>query len=248
MNKIGWTDCTWNPVTGCTPISVGCTRCWASRMSKRLAGRYGYPPAPHNFDVTLHPDRLEEPLHWKKPRRIFVCSMGDLFHEDVPDEFICKVFSQMAMASSCNGHIFQVLTKRAERMYHFMKAVEADIEEQKKPIYNADGTTTHRVVWAFPFRYIRLGVSVSNQAMVDEYIPWLLKTPAAVRFVSAEPLLGAINFLQFPTWYQWGCSGRDGRGIHHHDNHCQIPYNQIIVGAETGSGARPMSSSATTPA
>ncbi len=90
--KIDWADKVWNPVTGCTKVSQGCTHCYAERMAKRLAGRCGYPEAPDQFKVTVHPEKLEEPLHWKKPARIFVDSMGDLFHKDVPDKFICQVF------------------------------------------------------------------------------------------------------------------------------------------------------------
>ena len=109
--KIEWCEETWNPVTGCTKVSEGCRNCYAERMAKRLAGRAGY-PADDPFAVTLHPDRLDQPLHWKKPRRVFVCSMGDLFHEDVPHDFIMDV---MLTTAEYPEHTYIIVTKRAER-------------------------------------------------------------------------------------------------------------------------------------
>ena len=114
MTKIEWTHrpgttgVTWNPVTGCTPISEGCANCYARRMAKRLAGRHGYPEAPHEFNVTLHPDKLENPLKWRKPRTVFVCSMSDLFHEDVPLWYISLIWSVMTQTPQ---HTYLVLTK-----------------------------------------------------------------------------------------------------------------------------------------
>ena len=116
--KIEWTEYSWNPVTGCTPASEGCQNCYARRMANRLRGRCGY-PADDPFRVTLHPERLGEPLRWKKPRRVFVCSMGDLFHEDVPDEFIDYVFAVMGRSQQ---HTFILLTKRPERMREYLQA------------------------------------------------------------------------------------------------------------------------------
>ena len=110
--KIEWADLTWSPVTGCTKVSEGCRNCYAERMAKRLVGRAGYPKE-DPFAVTLHPERLEEPLHWRKPRRIFVCSMSDLFHPDVPEEFIAAIWMRMIHSW---WHKFLVLTKRPERM------------------------------------------------------------------------------------------------------------------------------------
>src|SRR5690606_21334656 len=130
QTRIEWADAVWNPITGCTPISEGCENCYARRMAKRLRGRYGY-PKDDPFKVTLHPDKLSEPLKWKKPRRIFVCSMGDLFHEDVPFDYITKVFDVMCAWRWPNkeaerlgdeslledpGHTFMILTKRPERV------------------------------------------------------------------------------------------------------------------------------------
>ena len=111
--NIEWTDETWNPVTGCTKISEGCQNCYAERMSKRLAGRYGYPKAPNQFQVTFHRDKLTKPLVWKKPRKIFVCSMGDIFHDDVNVDAIDQILN---IIHECPQHIFMVLTKRPENI------------------------------------------------------------------------------------------------------------------------------------
>jgi len=207
--KIEWSEMVWNPITGCTPISPGCLNCYALRMSKRLAGRYGYPEAPDNFRVTLHPARLNEPMKWKKPRMIFVCSMSDLFHDDVPDTFIEEVFW---IIEENFQHTFQILTKRPERMCEFM---------------NKGGHSFKTL----PIPNLWLGVTAENQKCADERIPWLLKTPAVVRFVSAEPLLEPIDFSK-PLW-----------AYAEKENHA-FPFNTmlhwIIVGAETGPGKRPM--------
>ena len=164
MTKISWTDKSWNPVTGCTPVSGGCAHCYAKRWMRRWGMDFS--------KVKLHPDRLEKPLRWKKPRMVFVPSMGDLFHEDVPDEFIQSVFNTMWNAPR---HTFQILTKRPQRMRDYLNA--------------------HRTWWGeYPqWGHVWLGVSVENQARADERIPLLLETPAAVRFVSAEPLLGPLD-------------------------------------------------------
>jgi len=169
--KIEWAEETWNPVTGCTTLSEGCAHCYAQRMAKRLAGRNGY-PADSPFQVTLHPDRLEMPLHWRKPRRVFVCSMGDLFHEDVPDEYIDQVWRTMQAASD---HTFMVLTKRPRRMWQW-------VTDQND--YGAWG--------ALPLANVWLGVTAENQA-ATERIVYLLRTPAIRRFVSCEPLLGPVT-------------------------------------------------------
>lgn len=181
---------TWNPVTGCDPNdggqSEGCSRCYARRMARRLAGRYGYPEAPNQFDVTLHPDRLEQPLRWKKPRRIFVASMGDLFHEDVPFEFIEEVFHTM---SQCLQHTFIVLTKRAERMYEWC------LWEQDRQY----DTIRHL------FPNVMGMVTAENQNRLDERVPWLLTSPFAVRGVSIEPMLARTDVLAY-------LPGPEGRG------------------------------------
>jgi len=165
--SIEWTDATWNPVTGCSKVSAGCKNCYAEAIADRFwAGSRKF------TDVMCHEDRLMEPLKWKKPRRVFVNSMSDLFHEDVPDEFIDKIFAVMALADK---HKFQILTKRPSRMQSYVVGLVS------RPPSN---------VW--------LGVSVEDQATADERIPLLIETPAAVRFVSYEPALGPVDFSKVP--------------------------------------------------
>lgn len=169
-SKIEWTDATWSPVIGCTKVSQGCKHCYAER---EVETRWSKNPKSIWFgrsfgDVLCRPEALDEPMHWKKPRRIFVCPRADLFHDDVPVDFIKQVFAVMAQ---CPQHTFQVLTKRAARM-QFVLWSELDW----KPLPN---------VW--------IGVSVEDQASADERIPLLLETPAVVRWVSAEPLLGPVR-------------------------------------------------------
>jgi protein gp37 len=164
-SAIEWTDATWNPVTGCTKISPGCKHCYAERLATRLQW-LGNPRYQRGFDVTLHPDQLTLPLRWRQPRRIFVNSMSDLFHESVSEEFIQKVFEIMVQAP---WHIFQILTKRAQRL--------ADLAPQFPWPPN---------VWQ--------GVSVEN-AHYTWRIDHLRNVPAIVRFLSIEPLLGPIKTL-----------------------------------------------------
>lgn len=210
--KIRWTEAVWNPVTGCTKVSPGCKHCYAERMAKRLAGRNGYPAAPHQFDVTLHPDKLTEPLHWKKPRRVFVNSMSDLFHAQVPDEFIENVFGTMFISPF---HTFQILTKRPQRMFEF---VIAHYER-------------HAMTGVYP--NIWLGVSCEDQKTADERIPLLLQTPAAVRFVSAEPLLGPIDLEAYLMKRYVS-----GRATYESVGNPWLDW--LIVGGESGPHARPM--------
>lgn len=167
QSSIEWTDATWNPVRGCTKISPGCAHCYAETFAERFRGVKGH-PFEQGFDLRLVPEALDLPLRWRKPRRIFVNSMSDLFHEDIPDEFIVRVFSTMVLAPR---HTFQVLTKRAERMRAWVA----------------------RYAWGPIPPHVWLGVSVEDQRSADERIPQLMQTPAAVRFVSAEPLLGPID-------------------------------------------------------
>jgi len=220
-------------MTGCSKVSDGCKNCYA----ERLAHRFGWTTKPWTAanateNVILNLDRLEQPLRWKKPRRIFVNSMSDLFHEQVPDWFIRKVFQVMAEA---NWHIFQVLTKRPKRMKEMIERLEPEFDGM---VFN--GT---KVSWPLP--NVWLGVSAENQKVADERIPILLATPAAVRFVSCEPLLGPIDLSRYlgagepgeigngrlhnspsecPTWYDW----------------CNCIIDWVIVGGESGPGARPM--------
>lgn len=173
---ISWTDRVWNPVTGCSPVNPACDNCYAKRMAPRLRGRFGY-PQDEPFAVTLHPDRLSEPLELKKPQRIFVCSMGDLFHPEVPYLYALRVFTVMAMAPQ---HTFQVLTKRPGRMAHFANKL--------LPEYSCGTIPWPSNVWA--------GVSIPNA----RYLPWLdvlARVPAPVRFVSLEPLLSGVDIRRW---------------------------------------------------
>jgi protein gp37 len=160
--KIEWTEYSWNPVSGCTPISEGCQNCYAKRMANRLRGRCGY-PADEPFKVTLHKDRLEEPLRLKKPRRVFVCSMGDLFHEDVPGWMRFEVMDIILQAKQ---HTFLILTKRPANMKEFFEWY-----------YSKTGRTIETI------KNLWLGVTAENQQRADERIPILLQIPAAVRFI-----------------------------------------------------------------
>lgn len=183
---IEWTDATWNPVTGCTKISPGCKNCYAARLAKRLQAMRS-PRYRNAFALTLQPDQVHLPLRWRQPRKIFVNSMSDLFHKDVPLDYIQRVFETMRKA---HWHVFQILTKRAERL------------EQLAP----------QLPWS---PNVWQGVSVENQAYVGR-IEHLRRIPAAVRFVSVEPLIGPIGHLPL-------------EGIH-----------WVIVGGESGPDRRPV--------
>jgi protein gp37 len=187
-STIEWTNETWNPVTGCTEVSPGCDHCYAKTFAERWRGVPGH-PFERGFDLTLRPERLDAPLHWAKPRMVFVNSMSDLFHRDIPDDFIRRVFETMEAASA---HTFQVLTKRPERMRRFL------LNTPVRPLTN---------VW--------LGVSIES----NDYA-WradmLRQTPAHLRWVSAEPLLGPLGAVNF-TGMDW-----------------------VVIGGESGHGARPM--------
>ncbi len=226
--KIEWADETWNPVTGCTPVSAGCQNCYAKRMATRLRGRHGY-PEDEPFKVTLRPGRLEQPLGWKKPRRVFVCSMGDLFHPDVPFEFIFKVWAAM-LSPICFKHTFLILTKRPERMLEFYRWCQ---ERNKQGMVGLEFERPH--IW--------LGVTAENQDAADQRIPILLQIPAAVRFVSAEPMLGPVDLNQLIV------PGDNPMGYHVsalHEQHDDCLYDSptqldwVICGGESGPGARPM--------
>lgn len=231
-SRIEWTDATWSPVTGCDPISEGCQNCYAKRMAKRLAGRCGY-PADDPFRVTLHPERLNEPLKWKTPRRVFVCSMSDLFHEDVPFEYIHVIWD---IIKACPQHTFLILTKRPQRM-----------AEVVNRIYSLE-----RLGWSKGFwDHIWLGVTAENQQRANERIPILLQIPAAVRFVSIEPMLGPVDLTRIGgDWYGNGRINalkglqNDDTYVHEYNlrwkaKHCG-ELDWVICGGETGPGARPM--------
>ncbi len=186
VSTIEWTEMTWNPVTGCSKVSQGCKHCYAERMAKRLQAM-GLPRYRDGFKVTLHDDLVDLPLRWNSPRVVFVNSMSDLFHEQVPTGFIERIFSVMRR---CPQHTFQVLTKRSQRL--------RQVAEELPWPHN---------VW--------MGVSVENEKVIHRIID-LQHVPAAVRFLSLEPLLGPLPKLEL-------------EGVH-----------WVIVGGESGPGARPM--------
>ena len=164
-SNIEWTESTWNPVTGCTKISAGCKNCYAERMAKRLQ-KMGQPNYVNGFTVTVHEHVLEYPLNWKKPRKIFVNSMSDLFHEEIPEEFIYRVFDIMKQAY---WHQFQILKKSSSRLLELAKSIEWQDN-----------------IW--------MGVSVENEE-VSYRIDDLREVPASIKFLSMEPVLGAFNTL-----------------------------------------------------
>lgn len=188
----GYKGESWNPVTGCDEVSPGCAHCYAKEFAERWRGIPGH-PYEQGFDLKLHPGRLETPLRWRKPRAVFVNSMSDLFHEDIPDDYIARVFAAMAAAPK---HIFMVLTKRPERM--------RDWFAWEGPSINRCGTVRNEFDFHFasrcepmarlfpwPLPNVWLGVSIENRRFVDR-ADLLRQTPAAVRFISAEPLLGPL--------------------------------------------------------
>jgi len=245
--KIEWCEKVWNPVTGCTRVSAGCDHCYAVAMTRRLAGmgsgKYrGLVDAGKkhfNGTVRCHEDVLELPLKWNKPQVIFVNSMSDLFHEGVPFEFIDKVFAVMAM---CPQHTFIVLTKRAERMAEYCKRVAESKphDEVNQAVFDAVNAVYGEFA-TFPLPNVWLGVSVEDQASADERIPWLLKCPAAVRLLSMEPLLGPVDLTRIPFGSLEYANG-SVKLVHVNaiDNSGQSRINWVIVGGESGPGARPM--------
>lgn len=215
-STIEWTDASWNPVTGCSKVSDGCVNCYAEAFAERWRGKAGH-HFEKGFDVVLRPDRLDLPLKWQKPQRIFVNSMSDLFHDEVPDSFIQAVFTTMAQATR---HTFQILTKRPQRMQALLSS------------WKADGLTLRSGCGA-QLPNVWLGVSVEDQAAADERIPLLLQTPAVVRFLSCEPLLGPVEIIgQAHQEAIWG-SVPEGSLFRQH-------LHWVICGGESGPKARPM--------
>ena len=256
-SAIEWTDATWNPIRGvtgrhsCVKISEGCANCYAERMNIRFGG-----PA---YTVGADTLRLDEealtlPLRWKNPRRIFVCSMTDLFEERVKDDWIDRLWAVMALTQR---HTYQILTKRAERMQAYLSnqdqawrvLIEMDALCGPKIPPGVDQHGSSSV----PLVNVWLGVSVENQARADERIPRLLQTPARERFLSAEPLLGPINLatINARTSTRSHDSGRMDvlRGVaiyptshpeYPEQGYPMRPLDWVIVGGESGPGARPM--------
>lgn len=278
--SIQWTDKTWNPVRGCSVISPGCVNCYAMKQAHRFSG-VGRPyegltkqtkAGPQwTGKVSLAERQLTDPLRWKKPQRVFVNSMSDLFHESMPDEWMDKVFAVMAMTPQ---HTYQILTKRASRMLEYMQRRERvllptgcnclchDVDGDT----NIEGGCEHceaKHIWPLP--NVWLGVSVENQKYADERIPLLLQTPAAMRFISAEPLLGPVNLDQFSCGeclkgHHRNASTKAMKAMSPCCGHCDehadpehiywlgqspstrasLPHlDWVIVGGESGNGARP---------
>jgi len=229
QTRIEWAERVWNPVTGCAPISEGCQNCYAKRMSKRLAGRCGY-DKDNTFKVALHPDRLIEPLKWRKPSRIFVCSMGDLFYEDVPFSFIEEVFSIM---NEAERHTFMILTKRPERMLQFINwYIDRCSDESVGLIYYMPSN-----IW--------LGVTAENQQRADKRIPLLLQIPAVIKFVSVEPMLGPIDLSKWLFCDVCDNTGKYLNFAFDEIEDCPVCYGNkplldwVICGGETGPNRRP---------
>lgn len=266
-SSIEWTNATWNPVSGCTRVSAGCDHCYAVTMTNRLAGmgqekyagltvlnRKG--ERHFNGTVRCHEEALTIPLGWRKPRLVFVNSMSDLFHRDVPFEFIDRVFAVMAL---CPHHTFQVLTKRPERMAEYLDDPEArtlGIIEAMEPIVGKGapwaGKGLTKAIGGrdefLPLPNVWLMTSVENQEQADIRIPHLLRCPAAVRGLSCEPLLGPVDIT---PWLEWGAKGPPW--LHHAPNppvydltahgygteQDQPERAWVIAGGESGPGARP---------
>ena len=191
---IEWTDATWNPVTGCTKVSPGCAHCYAEAVTLRF--KRGGPYLPGQTTIKLHPDRLDQPSRWQRPRRVFVCSMSDLFHEEIPFAFIDRIVREM---DSAKQHTFQVLTKRPKRMLEYLAWPESFLGFSTWPAH----------VW--------LGVSVENQFWADRRIPLLMQALPRVRWLSVEPLLKAVDLTAYLEEIDWvvvgGESGPRARPI-----------------------------------
>jgi protein gp37 len=243
----------WNAVTGCQKVSAGCKHCYAETVAARFwATQYPQiavgPTLPDSgptawrdrrfTDVQCHTARLAAPLSWRKPATVFVNSMSDLFHEDVPDAFIDQVFAVMAL---CPQHAFIVLTKRPERMRVFLS--DAGLKARLAPllaVLRPEGSTFQggwldrwlRYEPNWPLKHVWLGVSVEDQATADARIPLLLHTPAALRFVSAEPLLGPVNLREMAHREDWHVDA-----LNTPDPSCRVDW--LIIGGESGPSARP---------
>lgn len=255
-SKIEWTDRTWSPVTGCTKISPGCANCYAERIAKRLAGRCGYSEN-NPFTVTLHQERLGEPLRWTKAWKVFVCSMSDLFHPGVRSDFIEVIFGIMSLLGQ---HTFLVLTKRPEQMAGFFRnRTLSECQAQIPFFFDEDARLDSRIRdykaingdgknrWPLP--NVWLGVTAENQEEADKRIPILLQIPAAVRFVSVEPMLSTIYIKRLGVIECTKC--RDGErwtnnvkpSVCYKCGHLQCINSKVdwvICGGESGPGARPM--------
>lgn len=255
-SRIEWTEAVWSPVTGCEKVSAGCKHCYAEREWGRFQHLPAY--AGRKFtDVAVHPERLNLPLRWRRPRKVFVNPMSDLFHEAVPIECIDQIFAIMGLCFVMDaGHTFQVLTKRPERMLAYMldhETVWRVAGWMKKLGPELPGENSPP---AWPLPNVWLGTSIEDQATADERIPLLLETPAAVRWISAEPLLGPVDlsrickanhatlgtFIDALRGFKWDESAYSGGGCPLDDDPPDIPrLDWVVLGGESGAKARPMS-------
>lgn len=266
QTRIEWTDTTWNPVRGCSRVSAGCQNCYAERQAIRqiksgyagLIQRTSHGPA-WTGEVRLVPELLDAPLRWRKPRRIFVNSMSDLFHERLPDEAILQVFDVMRQCANgwtgqiggklgqlVPAHTFQILTKRPARMLDFCRRLRFD-GTAVRSMFLADDPSDRRFRPTLP--NVWLGVSVENQATADERLPLLMLTPTRMRFVSYEPALGPVDFRPFVTRLAIVRCPRCGYSTNRlHEEKCpndgtilgpDVALDWLIVGGESGPGARP---------
>lgn len=250
-SSIEWTDATWNPTRGCTEVAPGCAHCYAKVFAERFRGVPGH-PYEQGFDPRLAPDKLAEPLKWKKPRKIFVDSMSDLFHEEFPFEYIAACFGVMAAA---NHHTYQILTKRPERAAEFFRWVAS----MKLPTitlpYSARllcavqaseriGRQIGCLSQLWPLPNVWIGTSIANQTDADKNIPQLFQIQAAVRFLSIEPLIGPIDLtnidgVDYLAGHDFESIGdiRDFGDLSKTEH--PRPLDWLIVGGESGHGARP---------
>jgi len=242
VTKIEWTDAVWNPMRGCSRVSEGCMHCYAERMAARFSG----PGKPYRGlildgrwtgQVRFLPEKLDLPLRWRRPRRVFVNSMSDLFHGWLSNERIAAVFGVMAAAPK---HTFQVLTKRPGIMHSWFQWAEA---QEGGALLTCDELAAGEIgachmglsdepPWPLP--NVHIGVSVEDQIAADRRIPLLLETPAAVRFVSAEPLLDPLDLASVLDRCSYYCDHDDEGGGHRRER----TLDWVIVGAESGPGAR----------
>lgn len=267
--EISWTNATWNPIRGCSPVSPGCKNCYASKVAKR----FSFPGGPYeglvrinvagdrtddwNGKINFIEKHLLDPLGWRNPQRVFVNSMSDLFHENVSDAWRDKIFAVMALRPQ---HTFQVLTKRPERMLAYLGGERA-IQQVREAMIGMQVSRIHLArtgepvsEWSgLPFPNVHLGVSTENQATADARIPLLLQTPAAKRFISAEPLLDELSIKRWiwPMHWHWDSKYRTPEEAKASGAYAELKpqglvsahstfLDWVIVGGESGHEARPM--------
>ena len=272
QSHIEWTDATWNIITGCTLVSEGCRHCYAAKLA---ATRLANPPSRKGLarqnakgeykftgEVRFNEQWLDQPLRWKRPRKIFVCAHGDLFHEGVSDDWLDQVFAVMAL---CPQHVFQVLTKRPERMRAYFAGGALNRVWNAAVALDCQHHVANDEVGSFllpadpknptwPLPNVWLGTSVEDQERADERIPVLLDTPAAVRWISAEPLLGPVDLqsikIACPNDPADCCGGQAYDDVLNRTTTCRAcegpevwngpRLDWVVVGGESGAGARPM--------